>query len=127
MSGGVGFEHVLLRVVPRADRGESMNVGVVVYSQAAEFLAAAVDVDRDRLLALDASVDVDAVCAALDVIQAVCAGDPSAGPPGTGSPGERFRWLAAPRSTVVQPGPIHGGVTDDPATELGRLLDRLVR
>lgn len=127
MSARVGFEHVLLRVVPRADRGESMNVGVVLHSQAADFLGAAVDVDRDRLRVLDASVDVGAVCAALDVIQAVCAGDAAAGRAAAGTRGERFRWLAAPRSTVVQPGPIHGGVTDDPAAELDRLLDRLVR
>jgi len=127
VSDRVGFEHVLLRVVPRADRGESMNVGVVLHSQAADFLGAAVDVDRDRLRVLDASFDLGAVCAALDVIQAVCAGDPAAGRAAAGTPGERFRWLAAPRSTVVQPGPIHGGVTDDPAAELARLLDRLVR
>ncbi len=127
MSGRLGFEHVVLRAVPRVERGELVNVGVVLHCQAADFLGAAVHVDRDRLLALDPAADVDAVCAALDTVQAVCAGDPAAGPSAGGSPGERFRRLAAPRSTVVQPGPIHGGVTDDPAAELDRLLDRLVR
>ena len=127
----LGFEHVLLRAVPRVDRGESMNVGVVVYSQPADFLKAAVHVDRDRLAALDPSGDVDGLVeslgAALDTICAVCDGDPAAGPAATGTRGERFRWLAAPRSTVVQPGPIHGGVTADPAAELKALLERLVR
>ena len=127
----VGFEHVLLRAVPRVDRGESINVGVAVYSQAADFLGAAVHVDRGRLAALDPGGDVDdlvgSVSAALDTIKAVCDGDPSAGPAAAGTRGERFRWLSAPRSTVVQPGPIHGGVTADPAAELDHLLERLVR
>ena len=127
----VGFEHVLLRAVPRVDRGESINVGVAVYSQTADFLGAAVHVDRARLAALDPDGDVDdlvaSVCAALDTIKAVCEGDLAAGPAAKGTRGERFRWLAAPRSTVVQPGPIHGGVTTDPAAELDHLLGRLVR
>ena len=131
MSELLGFEHVLLRAVPRVDRGESMNVGVVVYSQPADFLGAAVHIDRDRLAALDPTGDVDGLLdslgAALDTICAVCEGDASAGPAATGTRGERFRWLAAPRSTVVQPGPIHGGVTADPAAELKLLLERLVR
>ncbi|HZG97920.1 MAG TPA: DUF3037 domain-containing protein [Nocardioidaceae bacterium] len=131
MSRLLGFEHVLLRAVPRVDRGESINVGVAVYCQAADFLGAAVHVDRDRLAALDPGGEVEGLSeslrAALNTIQAVCAGDASSGPAAESPRGERFRWLAAPRSTVVQPGPIHGGVTADPAAELQRLLDRLVR
>ena len=127
MSGRLGFEHVVLRAVPRVERGELVNVGVVLHCQAADFLGAAVHVDRDRLLALDPAADVDAVCAALDTVRGSLRRRPGGRPVRRRQPGERFRRLAAPRSTVVQPGPIHGGVTDDPAAELDRLLDRLVR
>jgi hypothetical protein len=120
------FEYAVLRAVPRADRGEFLNVGVMLYCQADDFLAALVHVDADRLRALDPAVDVAAVEAALAAIEAACAGDPQAGPPALGPPGERFRWLAAPRSTVVQPGPVHTGLTTDPARELQHLLTRLV-
>jgi hypothetical protein len=125
-SGRAGFEYVVLRCVPRVDRSEFVNVGVIVYSQASQYLAAAWQVDEDRLRALFAEVDVPAVCAALEVVTAVCAGDPSAGPRAEGTAGDRFRWLSAPRSTVIQPGPVHGGLTTDPAAELDRLLATVV-
>lgn len=128
------FEYALLTAVPRIDRGERINVGVLLHCQQADFLAAGVAVDADRLRALDPAVDVDAVCAALDSIQRICAGagaddgaDQGADPALSGSTGVRFGRLAAPRSTVVQPGPVHGGLTDDPAAALERLLDQLVR
>jgi hypothetical protein len=120
------FEYFVLRCVPRVDREEFVNVGVVVYCQGPGFLAAACDVKADRLRALNPDVDVDAVCAALATIEAVCRGDDSAGPAAGGSRRERFGWLAAPRSTVVQPGPIHAGLSDDPARELAHLLAILV-
>ena len=120
------FEYFVLRCVPRVDREEFVNVGVVVYSQGPGFLAAACDVRVDRLRALDPEVDVDGVCAALATIEAVCRGDRSAGPAAVGSRRERFGWLASPRSTVVQPGPIHAGLIDDPARELAHLLVTLV-
>jgi hypothetical protein len=84
------------------------------------------DLDEARLRVLDPRVDVDAVRSALAGVEAVCAGDPSAGPAAQGSRRERFGWLTAPRSTVVQAGPVHGGVTLDPDAHLHRLLDRLV-
>lgn len=127
MSELVPFDYVILRAAPRVHRGEFVNVGALVYCRARDFLGAAWDVDADRLRALDPTVDVDAVCASLDHIRAVCAGDPTAGPAAGTGIGERFRWLAAPRSTVVHAGPIHGGVTADPAAELDRLLDTFVR
>jgi hypothetical protein len=120
------FEYAVLRAVPRADRGEYVNVGVMLYCQEDDFLAALVHVDADRLRALDPAIDVVAVQAALDAVEAACAGDPVAGPAAQGPPGERFRWLAAPRSTVVQPGPVHSGLTADPARELEHLLTCLV-
>jgi hypothetical protein len=121
------YEYALLRVVPRVDRGESINAGVVLYCQGLDFLGARVHLDEARLRALDAGVDPAAVRAALDAVVAVCAGAPSAGPAGAGAAGTRFRWLTAPRSTIVQPGPVHGGLTVDPAGDLEHLVDALVR
>jgi hypothetical protein len=121
------YEYALLRVIPRVDRGESINAGVVLYCQGLDFLGARIALDPDRLRALDPGVDPDAVRAALASVVAVCDGDPGAGPAGTGPLGTRFRWLTAPRSTIVQPGPVHGGLTTDPATDLEHLVDSLVR
>ncbi|MGH8888893.1 MAG: DUF3037 domain-containing protein [Acidothermaceae bacterium] len=123
----VPFEYFAIRCMPRVDRGEFVNVGVVLYSQDADFLGARSELSTDRLAALAAGVDVEAVSAALATIEAVCRGDARVGEAGSGSLGKRFGWLAAPRSTALQPGPVHGGLTDDPAAELERLLDVLVR
>jgi hypothetical protein len=123
MSARVPFEYVVLRVVPRVERGEYINAGVIVYSQAAEFLGARVHLDRERLAALDPTADSAAIEAALRAAAETCAGD---GPAAGEQIGRRFRWLVAPRSTVVQPGPVHTGLTADPAVELERLLHLLV-
>lgn len=122
-----GFQYVVLRCVPRVDREEFLNVGVVLYCQQADFLAAACHVDEARLAALAPSLDAAAVRSALGAVRAVCRGEESAGEAGRAPMGTRFGFLKAPRSTVVQPGPVHGGLTADPAAELERLLDRLVR
>ena len=127
MSAEQGFQYVVLRCVPRVDREEFVNVGVMLYCQGAEFLACAAHVDESRLAALEPSVDVRAVRSALQAAEAVCAGDPSAGMAGRAPLGTRFGFLSAPRSTVVQPGPIHGGCTADPAATLAHLRDTLVR
>jgi hypothetical protein len=124
--GYVPFEYALLKAVPRIDRGECVNVGVVVYCQARDYLGTAVHLDEVRLLALDGRADVDAVRAALVGVEAVCAGRETAGPAAGGSPRERFGRLTAPRSTVVQAGPVHSGLTRDPDADLHRLLARLV-
>jgi hypothetical protein len=121
------FEYAVLRVVPRVERGESINAGVVLYCQARSFLAARVHLDPDRLRALDPAADVTGVRAALRAAERVCRGGPAAGPAAGPDAGRRFRWLVAPRSTVVQPGPVHTGLTADPAAELDRLLELLVR
>jgi Protein of unknown function (DUF3037) len=118
------FQYVLLRAVPRIDRGECVNIGAVLYSQQRDFLDCVVEVDAGRLAALDASVDPDAVRLAAAAFQACCRGE---GPSAQLSLGQRFGWLTAPRSTVVQAGPVHPGLTDDPGAELARLVDRLVR
>lgn len=123
----LSYQYVVLRCVPRADREEFLNVGVVLYCQATDFLAVAWQVDRDRLAALAPALDLDAVCAALDFADAVCAGDAERGGEAALKPlGQRFGFLKAPRSTVLQPGPVHGGVTTDPARQLDHLLHQLV-
>lgn len=121
-----GFEYAVLRVVPRVERGEAVNVGVLVYAQDPPHLELVAHVDLRRLRALDEGLDVDAVERAVAAVAAVCEGGPAAGPAGALAPGQRFRWLVAPRSTVVQPGPVHTGVTDDLAAEAQHLLARLV-
>jgi hypothetical protein len=121
------YEWTVLRVVPRVERCEFVNVGVVVYCQLLDFLAAQVTDDLARAVALDAAVDVTGVLRHLDGVAALCAGDPSAGANALRPPGERFRWLVAPRSTVVQPSPVHTGLTDDPAAELEDLFVRMVQ
>lgn len=116
------YQYVVVRCVPRVDREEFLNVGVVLYCQAAGSLEAEWHIDGARLRVVDPLIDLDAVCSALDFIDGVCRGDDSVGAAGRGDLGARFGFLKAPRSTVVQPGPVHGGITDDPGAELGRLL-----
>jgi hypothetical protein len=126
VSEQLGFQYVVLRCVPRVDREEFLNVGVVLYCQQADFLGCASHVDEERLRSLAPEADVEAVRSALSAGSAVCRGEDSAGAAGRAPLGTRFGFLSAPRSTVVQPGPIHGGVTTDPAAELQRLLATLV-
>lgn len=125
MTARVPFEYAVLRVVPRVERGESINAGVVVYCRARGFLGARVALDADRLHALDPSADTGAIRAALAAAADTCEGG-GTGPGAAEEIGRRFRWLTAPRSTVVQPGPVHTGLTADPGAELDRLLRLLV-
>ena len=108
------------KIEVRVDR---INVGVIVYSQAFRYLCARIELDEPRLLAVDPAADLDAVRAALSAFEKACTEGPLAGRP----LGERFRWLTAPRSTIVQPGPVHTGLTADPSAELTHLFDTLVR
>jgi hypothetical protein len=121
-----GYQYVVLRCVPRVEREEFLNVGVVLYCQGADFLEAAYDVDEDRLRAFAPDLGADEVAAALETVCQVCRGVTGGGLPTLGGQGKRFGWLSAPRSTVVQPGPVHGGLTADPEAELATLLRRLV-
>ncbi|MCS0600671.1 DUF3037 domain-containing protein [Streptomyces sp. LP11] len=121
------FEYALLRVVPRVERGECVNAGVIVYSRARGYVGARTHLDEARLLALDPAADVAGIRAALGAVEKVCAGGDGAGQAAGDDAGRRFRWLIAPRSTVVQPGSVHTGLTADPAAETERLLDLLVR
>lgn len=126
-TGRVVFEYALVRVVPRVERGEMFNAGVLVYCRAKSFVTARTHLDEAKLRALDPDADVAGVRAALRAVEGVCAGGGGAGQAAGEDPGKRFRWLIAPRSTVVQPGPVHTGLTADPAAEAERLLDLLVR
>ncbi|MET3963616.1 hypothetical protein ABIE44_003550 [Marmoricola sp. OAE513] len=120
------YQYVVLRCVPRVEREEFVNVGLVLYCEDAGFLECHWRVTVARLRALDPQVDVTAVSDALCFIDDVCAGDEDAGSVGRQSLSSRFGFLKAPRSTVVQPGPVHGGLTADPSEELVRLLEALV-
>jgi hypothetical protein len=117
------FEYALIRVVPRVERGEAINAGVILYSQRHRYLNCRIRLDENRLRALDPSVDLAAVTTALSALDTECRRAASDGD----SPGARFRWLTATRSTMVQPGPVHSGLTADPAAELEHLFDTLVR
>ncbi|MFI1096865.1 DUF3037 domain-containing protein [Streptomyces sp. NPDC020917] len=121
------FEYALVRVVPRIERGEMINAGVLVYCRAQSYVGARVHLDEVRLRCLDPDVDVDGVRAALRGYQGICEGGDRAGQAAEDDPGRRFRWLTAPRSTIVQPGPIHTGLTADADREVDRLLELLVR
>lgn len=117
------YEYALIRVVPRVERGEAINAGVILYCQQHRYLGCRILLNEDRLRALDPGTDLAAVAAALGALEEGCRSGPAAGQP----PGVRFRWLTATRSTIVQPGPVHSGLTTDPAAELDRLFNDLVR
>ncbi|WP_327086716.1 DUF3037 domain-containing protein [Nonomuraea sp. NBC_01738] len=118
------YEYAVIRVIPRVERGEQINAGVLLYCQPRAYLCARVALDDTRLLALDPAADLPAVRQALGAYQLTCGA--SAGPVAAQPLGARFRWLTAPRSTIVQTGPVHAGLTDDPDAELDRLVARLV-
>jgi hypothetical protein len=120
------FQYTVLRVVPRVERGERLNAGVVLYCRRRGFLGARVHLDEARLRALDPSCDLATLRTALDALVAVAEGDPAAGRLGRLDLSDRFGWLAAPSSTVIQPSAVHTGLCDDPAAELDHLFERLV-
>jgi hypothetical protein len=126
VSAAEAFQYAVWRVVPDLERGEALNAGVVVFARRHGFLAARARLDEDKLRALAADADVDAVRRHLDALVRIAAGDPQAGPIAALEPSERFGWLTAPSSTVVQPGPVHTGLCDDPQRLLDRLYARLV-
>ena len=120
------FDYAVIRVVPRVERGELINAGAIVSCPTQRFLAARIALDAGRLRALSPAIDVDEVEAALAVISLIAAGDPRGGPIAKLPRGERFHWLVAPRSAIIQPSPVHTGLCDDPAAVLDDLVRRLV-
>jgi hypothetical protein len=123
------FEYVVVRLVPRVERGECLNAGVIVVSRARRFLGARVALDRERLAAFAPFLDeetIDLVERQLHLIPRICAGDPAAGQIAALGLGERWHWLAAPSSTLLQPGAVHTGLSRDPAEELDCLFEEMV-
>jgi hypothetical protein len=121
------YDYAVVRVVPRVDRGEFVNAGVIVACARQGFLRARIELDEARLLALDPAADVESLRAALAAIPAICEGGPAAGALGKLSLRERFDWLVAPRSTSVQTSPVHSGRCGDLEATLEHLMARMVR
>ncbi|HTL45724.1 MAG TPA: DUF3037 domain-containing protein [Vicinamibacterales bacterium] len=121
------YDYSIIRVVPRVERGEQINAGIVLSCPDANFLDAKIALDEGALLAIDADIDLETVRANLEVFPAVCRGGEDAGPIGQLTPRERFRWLVSPRSTIIQPSPVHTGRTSDPAACLDHLVNTVVK
>jgi hypothetical protein len=120
------FQYAIVRVVPRVERGECLNVGVVLLCRPKRFLGARTHLDERRLAALAPDLDPDLIRPHLVAIERIAAGDAAAGPIARLGKPERFHWLVAPASTMIQPSDVHSGLCDDPAVELDRLVASLV-
>ena len=120
------FDYAIVRVVPRVEREEFINAGVILYCLTQRFLGARVALDPQRLRALYPDADVELVQGHLDSIPRVCAGGRNAGPIGQLPQKERFHWLVAPRSTILQTSPVHSGLCADPQAALDALFARMV-
>ena len=127
MTAGHPFQYAVLRVVPRVERGESLNAGVILLCRPKRFLAARTALDAARLGALAPDVEPATIETHLAAIERIAAGSPDGGPIASLGQAERFHWLVAPSSTVIQPSEVHSGLCDDPADELDHLFERLVR
>ncbi|MEN3336189.1 MAG: hypothetical protein V7641_5554 [Blastocatellia bacterium] len=121
------YDYAIIRVVPRVEREEFVNVGVIVSCPARAFLEARIELDESRLKALDSTLDVESIRVHLETIPAICAGGEQAGPIGRLSQRERFHWLVAPRSTIIQTSPVHSGYCKNPTAVLEHLLETMVR
>jgi hypothetical protein len=126
MPGPSWFDYAVIRVVPRVERGEFVNVGVVLFCRTRRFLQARIALDEQRLLALAPDIDFDDLRQHLRAITLICEGDPAGGPIARLPQPERFHWLVAPRSAIIQTSPVHPGMGDDPASALQRLLETMV-
>jgi len=120
------FDCAVVRVVPRVEREEFLNAGVILFCRVRRFLSARILLDRTRLAAFAPALDIDDVQHHLDLIPLVCAGDAAAGAIAGLPLAERFYWLVAPRSTVVQTSPVHSGLCEDPSAELEHLFETMV-
>jgi DUF3037 family protein len=120
------FAYAILRVVPRVERGEQLNAGVVLFCRRRGFLAVRAELDERRLAALAPDLDPAIVRAHLGALVRIAAGDEAGGSVAALEPSERFGWLVAPSSTIIQPSPVHTGICDDPQAMLDRLFDELV-
>jgi hypothetical protein len=121
------YQYAIVRVIPRVDRGECLNVGVVLLCRPRRYIGARTVLDTTRLAAFAPDLAPSLVQPHLDAIEAIARGDAAGGPIARLGIAERFHWLVAPASTIIQPSPVHTGLTDDPAAELDRLVETLVR
>ena len=121
------YQYAIIRVVPRVERGECLNAGVVLLCRSKAFIGARTELDDRRLAALAPDTDPTTVRPHLAAIERVARGDPAGGPMANLSIPERFHWLVSPASTIIQPSEVHTGLTDDPAAELEHLFETLVR
>lgn len=121
------YEYAIIRVVPRVEREEFVNVGVIVLCSTRKFIEARLEMDERRLLAIDSTLDIESIRAHLASIVAICNGGDQAGPIGRLTPSERFHWLVAPRSTIIQTSPVHTGRCKNLDAVIERLLDTMVR
>jgi Protein of unknown function (DUF3037) len=124
--GASPFSYAVYRVVPRVERGERMNVGVVVFSRPLGYLAARTGLDEERLRALWPELDPESVRPHLAALERIAAGDPDAGPIARLDETARFHWLVSPSSTIIQPSAVHTGLCGEPAGELDKLFEQLV-
>jgi hypothetical protein len=124
---GAWYSYAIVRAVPRVERGECVNVGIILFARERGFLDARIELDESRIRALSPVVDMVELRRHLRAFEAVCRGDDDGGPVAALPPSERFHWLTSPRSTVIQTSPVHVGRCDDPAAALDELLDELVR
>lgn len=122
----VAYDYAIVRVVPRVERGECINIGVIVSCPARDYLQSRIEIDATRLLALDASLDLDAIRKHAASFPTICDGGDAAGPLGRLTQRERFHWLVAPRSTIIQISPVHTGRCPDPTHVLEHLMKKLV-
>lgn len=120
------YDYALIQLVPSVERGECLNIGVILFSRTLDFLGARVHLNTTRVLALFPDLDLSAIQQQLDTIMLICQGGPEAGPLGKMSQSERFHWLVSPRSTIIQISPVHEGVCDDPEAALEHLLKTMV-
>ncbi|HLI70940.1 MAG TPA: DUF3037 domain-containing protein [Ktedonobacteraceae bacterium] len=120
------YDYAIIRVVPRVERGECINVGVILFCRTRNFLGALTSLDERRLLALAPTIDLELVRRQLQLILLICAGKPEAGSIACLSLSERFHWLISPRSTIIQTSSVHCGLCDDPEAALRRLLQTMV-
>ena len=120
----VSYDYAVVRVVPNVERGELINAGAVVFCAVKDWLEAKVELDEARLKALAPDADVEDIRGHLEAIPRICAGE---GPIGAMSPKERWHWLVAPRSTVIQLGPVHTGLCESPGAALEQILREMVR
>lgn len=127
MPGRSSFDYAVIRVVPRVERGEHINAGVILFCLEKDFLKARVEVNEPRLRALWPEIDMDLVRRHLEAIPKICDGAPDAGPIGRLSLRERFHWLVAPRSTIIQVSPVHAGLCDHPERAIEDLFQKAVR